>query len=143
MQKNQENASRYDDIIHLPHPVSKQHTQMSVYDRAAQFSPFAALSGYGDAIKETERFTGEKIELDEDARAILDEKLRAVLEQPRPRPEVTITYYQPDGKKAGGSYVTCTGRIKKTDPVQGLLVLEDGTKIPLADMSGIEDGIPE
>ena len=96
-------------MINLPHPVSKVHPQMPIAERAAQFSPFAALTGYGDAVKETARLTDAKIELDEDAKEILDEKLKQIREQIEEHPEIEITYFQPDERKKGGSYITITG----------------------------------
>ena len=128
----------YDDIIHLPHPTSVRHPRMSMIDRAAQFSPFQALTGYGDAIQETARLTGEKVELTEEEKAVLDEKLRFLTDTGN---EAAFTYFQPDGKKSGGSYVTALGAIKKLDPLEGRLVLADGTAIPINDILEIEDGV--
>ena len=128
----------YDDIIHLPHPTSVRHPRMSMIDRAAQFSPFQALTGYGDAIQETARLTGEKVELTEEEKAVLDEKLRLLADTGN---EAAFTYFQPDGKKSGGSYVTALGAIKKLDPLEGRLVLADGTAIPINDILEIEDGV--
>ena len=105
----------YDDIIHLPHPVSKTHPRMSMIERAAQFSPFAALTGYGAAIKETARLTDRKLELDEETQALLDLRQHFLLEHLAQRPEVTITYFEPDTRKEGGSYQTITARVKKLD----------------------------
>ena len=101
---------RYDDIIDLPHPTSKKHPRMPVRDRAAIFSPFAALAGHGAAIAETARLTQRRIELDEDGKALLDERQRILEEAAASHPEVTVTYFQPDAKKEGGRYVTVTGR---------------------------------
>ena len=128
----------YDDIIHLPHPTSVRHPRMSMIDRAAQFSPFQALTGYGDAIQETARLTGEKVELTEEEKAVLDEKLRLLADTGN---EAAFTYFQPDGKKSGGAYVTVLGAIKKLDPLEGRLVLSDGTAIPIDDILEIEDGV--
>ena len=128
----------YDDIIHLPHPTSVRHPRMSMIDRAAQFSPFQALTGYGDAIQETARLTGEKVELTEEEKAVLDEKLRFLTDTGN---EAAFTYFQPDGKKSGGTYVTVLGAIKKLDPLEGRLVLADGTAIPIDDILEIEDGV--
>ena len=131
----------YDDIINLPHPTSKQHPRMPIRDRAAIFSPFAALSGHGAAIAETARLTEQRIELDEDTRAELDWRQAILLEHIGEQPEVTITWFQPDEKKDGGTYVTTTGRLKKLDTVQRVLVLLDGTSIPLEDVAGLEGDI--
>ncbi|MFR0768325.1 MAG: hypothetical protein ACLSHO_00720 [Dysosmobacter sp.] len=103
----------YDNIINLPHPTSKRHPRMSLHDRAAQFSPFAALSGHAAALAETTRLTDRKIELDEDTRAELDRRQAVLLEQISEQPEITVTWFQPDGKKEGGRYITATGRLKK------------------------------
>ena len=128
----------YDDIIHLPHPTSPRHPRMPMVDRAAQFSPFQALTGYREAIQETARLTGEKVELTEEEKAVLDEKLRLLADTGN---EAAFTYFQPDGKKSGGSYVTALGAIKKLDPLEGRLVLADGTAIPIDDILEIEDGV--
>lgn len=126
--------SPYEDIINLPHHVSPTRPRMSRADRAAQFSPFAALSGYGDAVKETARLTGQRIELDESAKAALDEKLRLLAEVIEDRPETAITYFLPDRKKTGGEYVTVSGRVKRADSVQRELVMMNGTRIPVEDI---------
>ena len=128
----------YDDIIHLPHPTSPRHPRMPMIDRAAQFTPFQALTGYGEAIQETARLTGEKVELTEDEKAVLDEKLRHLTDT---GDEAAFTYFKPDSKKSGGSYVTALGTIKKLDPLEGRLVLSNGTAIPIDDILEIEDGV--
>lgn len=122
---------RYDDIIHLPHPTSATHPRMSLYDRAAQFSPFAALTGHDAAIRETVRLTDEKVELDEDVTARLDEEMRVIQEQlKKKRPvAVTITYFEPDEKKSGGTYVSCSGNVKRVDEYERAVVMEDGLVI--------------
>jgi len=122
---------RYDDIIHLPHHVSDNHPQMDILDRAAQFAPFAALTGHDAAIKETARLTEERMELDDNSKEILDEQMRNIREHISEHPMVTITYFRPDEKKDGGSYVTITGRIKKIDEYERIIVLEDGIIIPV------------
>ena len=127
----------YDDIIHLPHPTSPRHPRMRMIDRAAQFSPFQALSGFGSAIRETARVTGERVELTEDEKAVLDEKLRCLCETGG---EAVFTWFLPDEKKDGGAYATNLGTIKKIDPLQGIVVLMDGTVIPIEDILEIEDG---
>ena len=128
----------YDDILHLPHPTSKNHPRMSIQERAAQFSPFAALTGHAAAIAETARLTDQKMELDEDTRAELDRRQAILLEHISERPEVTITWFRPDERKEGGAYVTTTGRLKKIDQVERILVLMDGTNIPLEDVAALE-----
>ncbi len=127
---NHEERHRYDDIIDLPHHVSKTHSQMPLSDRAAQFAPFAALTAHGEAVKETARLTDERIELDEDCRAALDLKLLQIHRQQAAHPSVTITYFVPDRQKAGGAYVEAAGRVKKIDEYERAVILTDGTKIP-------------
>lgn len=128
----------YDDIIHLSHPTSKNRPRMSIHDRAAQFSPFAALSGHAAAIAETARLTDRKLELDEDTKAELDRRQAILLEHISERPEITVTWFRPDEKKAGGAYVTTTGRLKKINEIERVLVLTDGARIPLEDVAGLE-----
>ena len=131
----------YEDILNLPHHVSKTRPQMSMLDRAAQFSPFAALTGYDDAIKETGRLTDEKIELDEDTKAALDMKQAYLIEMIDEQPEISITYFLPDTKKSGGAYVTVTGNLKRFDEYERLLILTDGKKIPMDDIADIESDL--
>lgn len=132
------NNHEYVDIIDLPHHVSATRPQMSMIDRAAQFSPFAALTGYDAAIKETGRLTDERIELSEESRAALDRKQQLLLDNLPDRPVVSVTYFVPDERKSGGAYVTVTGIVKKVDDYQRLLLLTDGTKIPLDDILDLE-----
>lgn len=132
----------YDDIISLPHPVSGSHPPMPVAERAAQFSPFAALTGFEDAIRETGRLTDSKVELDEDARELLDEKikrLRRLQAESGEMPWAAVTYFRPDEKKDGGAYVTVTGRVKRVDEYERVLVLQDGKRISLGDIVGMEE----
>lgn len=131
----------YEDILNLPHHVSKTRPQMSMLDRAAQFSPFAALTGYDDAIKETGRLTDEKIEMDEDREAALDMKQAYLIEMIDEQPEISITYFLPDTKKSGGAYVTVTGNLKRFDEYERLLILTDGKKIPMDDITDIESDL--
>lgn len=127
----------YEDIINLPHHVSPTRPRMSMSDRAAQFSPFAALSGFEDAIHETARATGRKIEPDESAKAVLDEKLRLLAETIEDRPRAAVTYFLPDKKKSGGEYVTAAGNVKKIDSIQREVVMLSGTRIPIDDILDI------
>lgn len=127
----------YDDIINLPHHQSPTRQHMSVHDRAAQFSPFAALVGYGDAVRETARLTDERPQLDEDARASLDEMLRFLQENPD-RQQVSILYFKPDQKKTGGEHLSVTGVIKKMDFYERTITLEDGTVLSVDDILDIE-----
>ena len=111
---------------------------MPLADRAAIFSPFAALSGHGDAIRETARLTERRMELDEDAKAELDRRQAVLLEHLGEQPEVTVTWFRPDERKEGGAYLTTTGRLKKIDALGRRLVLLDGTGIPLEDVADLE-----
>lgn len=131
----------YDDIIDLPRHISKKRPQMSMIDRAAQFSPFAALTGYEAAIQETARLTEEQSFLDEDSKAELDRRLRVLTEQHIDKPEVDITYFQPDEKKEGGAYVTASGRIKKIDDVERTVCLMDGRKILIEQIVNVESSV--
>lgn len=133
-----DNNRNYEDIIDLPHHVSATRPRMSNIDRAAQFSPFAALVGYDAAVKETARLTDDWMELDENSKTILNEKLHMVLEHAEMNPEIIITYFVKDTKKAGGAYVTTTGILKKVDTYEQMLVMRDGIRIPLADIFEIE-----
>lgn len=141
MQKNIDHSHRYDDIIDLPRPVSKIHPPMPVSDRAAQFSPFAALTGHEAAIRETARLTDRKIELDENSKEILNEKLLLVISRIKEQPEVTLTYFVPDSKKGGGSYVVKNGRVKKFDDYGGVLILTDGTNILFDDVIDLDGNL--
>lgn len=123
---------RYDDIIDLPHPVSQCHPQMPLADRAAQFSPFAALTGLDAALQETARLTDQRITLDEYEQAELDKTLQALREAAPQHPAVEITYFQPDARKAGGQYVTSVGHVKRIAEYEQQLILTEGTSIPLA-----------
>lgn len=123
--------NRYDEIMELPHHISKTRPQMPMSDRAAQFAPFAALTSYDSAIKETGRMTDERIELDEEALTALDRKYQLLMDTLDDAPEVTIIYFQPDERKAGGQYVTATGTVKKVDTFGRRIILQDGTRIPL------------
>ncbi len=131
-------SGKYDDIIILPHHTSSKHPRMSMLDRAAQFSPFKALTGYEDAVRETARITGQRIELDEKEIASLNIKIRLLIEKIEDFPEVAITYFVPDIRKAGGEYVTAIGRLKKLDDYKKEIVLLDGKHIPLNDIYEIE-----
>lgn len=138
MDGNLKETHRYDDIIDLPHHVSDRHPHMPISDRAAQFAPFAALSGFGDTIEETARVTEERIELDDDQKAELDLKLRMLRELLPQRPEVSIVYFVPDPRKAGGAYVTLSGHIIKMDDFSRVVVMDDGAEIPIDNIFEIE-----
>lgn len=133
---------KYDDIINLPHHVSKTYPQMSMYSRAAQFAPFAALTGYEGQIKETARLTNDRIDIDEELKSILDSKLQEIQDKLKTRPTVEFTYFVPDSKKDGGKYVTVAGIIKKIDEYKQVIVLENKQEIPIQeiiDISIVED----
>lgn len=135
---NDGTISPYDDIINLPHHTSAARRHMSAYDRAGQFSPFAALTGHDAAISETARLTETRIELDEYSKADLNQRLCIIQEQPDEQPEVSITYFQPDNKKSGGAYITAAGCVKKIDDYKRTVVMQDDTQIPIEDILAIE-----
>ena len=130
--------SEYDDIIDLPRPKSK-HEPMPMGDRAAQFSPFAALTGYEDAIDETARLTDARVELGESAVEELERALAGIAARISERPDVTVTYFVPDGRKSGGAYVTRAGALKRIDEAEREIVFADGTRIAVWDIVSIED----
>ena len=129
---------KYNEIMELPHHVSKTRPQMPMSDRAAQFAPFAALTGYDSAIKETGRLTDEKIELDEETLTVLDRKYQLLMDALDEAPEIEITYFKPDERKAGGKYVSATGTVKKVDDFERLITMQDGLKIPMDDVLSID-----
>lgn len=131
----------YDDIVDLPHPTSMKHPRMPLADRAAQFSPFAALTGHEAAIRETARITDRRVELDEDEKVALDRKLRLLTEHLAERPAVRITYFLADQRKDGGSYEIAEGSMKKVDEIARMVVLTDGRRIPIEDIYEIESGL--
>lgn len=128
----------YEDIIHLPHHVSKKHSQMSLLDRAAQFSPFAALTGHEDAINETARIVDAQIILEEDEKDILNANLQEIKMHLAEHPEVEITYFKPDELKSGGRYERICGHIKKIDEYKKCIILENSEIIRMEYMIGIE-----
>lgn len=137
-----ENIShKYDDIINLPHHVSKKHPQMSLHDRAAQFSPFAALTGHKAAINETARLTDEKQILSEDVIAKLNEQLNLIKENIGTNLIVTITYFVPDDRKSGGAYISNTGVVKKINEYNHTVILTDNTVIPIEQISEMQSDI--
>ena len=131
-------TGKYDDIIHLPHPTSPRHPRMPVHDRAAQFSPFAALSGHDAAIHETARLTDCKIELAEDQKRELDNKMQMLMPLLPEHPEVVVTYYVPDFAKEGGAYITFTGNLKRIDPINYTLYFTDNTMIVPEDVLSLD-----
>ena len=135
---NENDDHKYDDIINLPHPTSRNHPRMPIADRAAQFAPFAALTGHEAAIKETARLTDEKIILSDEVIDGLNEKLGIIAKNIGSGQTVAVTYFVPDDKKAGWVYVTHTGIVKKLDLYKHSLVMTDGEIIPIGQISGIE-----
>lgn len=131
-------SGKYDDIIDLPHPTSQNHPRMSLHDRAAQFSPFAALTGHDAAIAETGRLTDQRVELDEYEMARVDAELQRIQELLPGRPTVSITYFVPDERKNGGSYQTVTGEVRRIDTVSGTIQMADRRLIPIEDIFSIE-----
>lgn len=129
---------KYDDIINLPHHVSLTHPHMSRLDRAAQFSPFAALTGYDAAIKETARLTDKKVELGEYELEELNRTLQELSDHISQHPQVMVTYFEPDKCKEGGAYITVSKEIKRIDEIEKAIYLTDGSKIPLADIFSIK-----
>ncbi len=134
-------TARYDDIIHLPHPNSSKHPRMAALGRAAQFAPFAALTGYEGTIRETARLTDAKAELDEDKIAALDMKLRFLADHLSECPKVSVTYFKPDSRKQGGAYQTMTGTVKKIDAFEKTVLMAEGTLISIADIFEISGSL--
>ena len=128
----------YDDIINLPHHVSPNRRRMSNVERGAQFSPFAALTGYEAAVEEAARLTDGKKELTEEMKAIIDAKIQAISEHPDAEPQVTITYFKPDERKEGGAYVRVTGAVKEIDRLGKTIVLTGNTRIPMEQIREID-----
>lgn len=132
---------RYDDIIDLPHHVSATRPHMPMSDRAAQFQPFRAITGYEDAVRETARLTDERVELTEDEKALLDARLQKLADEIGSQPRVALTYFQPDKKKTGGAYVSVTGQLKKIDDYEGAVVLTGEKRILIEDIVDIQFNI--
>jgi len=133
--------SRYDDMLDLPRPAMPRAKPLTGLERAAQFSPFAALSGYEAAIREAARLTEPAVELAEDAAAALDKKLRLLARQLPCRPQVTVTWFEPDARKEGGALRVFTGRLRRVDETAGLLIFEDGQRLPLAAVRALESEV--
>ena len=131
----------YDDMIHLPHYQSKTRKRMSVSDRAAQFAPFAALTGHDEAVKETARLTEGYVELDEYELEELNRKLLYLQEHLDEKPQVTVTFFVPDAKKSGGAYRIVSGTVKKLLQFEGLIVMEDETEIFIERILSIESDL--
>ncbi len=129
---------KYDDILNLPYHVSNTRPHMSMHDRAAQFSPFAALTGYDDTVRETARLTDEKLELTADRINDLNQKIAFLKEHAEERPEITVEYFIPDEKKSGGKYVTLLGKFRRIDEYNHNMVFTSGEEIPLNDIFEID-----
>lgn len=136
-------TTKYDDIINLPHHISVTHPRMSTINRAAQFSPFAALTGHGSAVKETVRLTDKRIELDEGIKDELSHRMQIVSDSIKEQPEISITYFKPDEKKDGGEYITAISSVKKIDEHGRVVVMNDCTIIHIDDIINIDGEIFE
>lgn len=123
--------NKYDDIINLQHHVSEKHPHIPLEVRAAQFAPFAALTGYEDEIEEAGRLTDKRLDLDDEEKNILDCKMQIIKNKILARPIVTFTYFVPDLHKDGGKYVTVTGVVRRIDEYKQVVILEDKTRIPI------------
>lgn len=134
-------SNKYDSIINLPHHVSEKRPRMPMIDRAAQFAPFAALTGYDDAVKETGRLTDKATELPEYIKANINDKLRIVMECIDLQPEINITYFVPDSKKSGGAYISVTGIVKSVEEYERSVILVDKTVIPIDRIYAIDGKI--
>ena len=128
----------YEDIVDLPHHISKKHPQPTMADRAARFAPFAAITGYEEMVLEEARVTDERIEMDESSKAALNEKLNMILEVVDEQPEVSITYFEPDKKKSGGAYVNITGIVKRIDEYEHFVIMTDGKKINIDEIYNLQ-----
>lgn len=128
---------KYEDIIDLPHFEPKKHPRMSIYNRSAQFAPFAALTGYEDAIFETGRITDKKIELDEDTKYIIDLKLQDIEKRIKEKLDVKVTYFVKDKRKSGGRYIEYIGKLKRIDTHKEILIFDDNVKICVNDIIDI------
>lgn len=124
----------YEDIVDLPHHISKKHPQPTMADRAARFAPFAAITGYEEMVLEEACVTDDRIEMDESSKAALNEKLNMILEFIDEQPDIKITYFEPDKRKVGGAYVTVTGTVKRIDEYEHLVIMTDGKKINIDDI---------
>lgn len=131
----------YSDIMDHPHYQSKKRPHMSMYDRAAQFSPFAALTGYEGIVSEAARFTNERVELGDKEKDILNAKLQIIGEHIKEHPELELTYFQKDKKKTGGAYLKKTAQIKRIDDLERIMYFTDGTNLPMDDITDMQGEI--
>lgn len=141
MRNDTDEEGKYADIIDLPHHQSKKHPHMPLADRAAQFSPFAALTGHRDAVKETARLTEAKMELNDEAKTFLNARVLYLAENIMESPEASITFFVPDGRKAGGAYITKTGAVKRIDEYERTIVMADDAVIRIDDIVAIEGAV--
>ena len=131
----------YEDIVELPPHISKKHPQPTMMDRAARFAPFAAITGYEEMVLEEARVTEERMDLDEGALSLLNEKLNMIQEFIDEEPEIKITYFEPDKKKSGGAYVSVTGIVKRIDEYEHFVIMMDGKKISIEEIYGLESDL--
>lgn len=131
----------YEDIVNLPRHISKVHPQATMADRAARFSPFAAISGYEDMVKEVARVTEERIDITDATKELLNEKMNMIIEFLDEQPEVTITYFEPDKKKDGGAYVSITGTVKRIDEYERIVLMSNDKKIRIDEIYAIESDL--
>lgn len=134
-------TEKYDDIINLPRHISKKRPPMAIKDRVAQFSPFAALTGHDAEVKETARITEKRVELDQYMKEKLNHKLQILMDKVKEEPEINITYFEPDDKKDGGTYITIIGTVKKIDKYNKIILMKDYVSIPLDEIIDIEEEI--
>ena len=138
---NVNNDFPYSDIVNLPHHVSSKHPHMSAADRAAQFAPFAALTGFGALVTETARLTDERRDMDEYEKDALSERLSLLRDSADQQPEISVTFFRPDGRKSGGAYVTVGGAIKKYKEDERRILMIDGTEIPIDDIYAVDGAL--
>lgn len=131
----------YEDIVNIPRHISKVHPQATMADRAARFSPFAAISGYEDMVKEAARVTEERIDITDATKELLNEKLNMIIEFLDEAPVVTITYFEPDKKKDGGAYISITGTVKRIDEYERIVLMSDDKKIRIEEIYAIESDL--
>ena len=129
---------KYDDIINLPNPTPTCRPRMAALDRAAQFAPFAALTGYDAVVEEAARLTDARLELSEDMKTMLNGKMQMILDDLDNEPFVTITHFLPDKRKAGGAYVDVSGIVEKIDEYERCIIMKDETKIPIEQVRAID-----
>ena len=129
---------RYDDMIHLPHHQSTKRAHMSLHDRAAQFAPFAALTGHEAAIEETARLTEDEITLDDTALADINDRLYEISQHLSEQWKVSVTYFRPDAKKQGGAYLTDVGTIRKINEIEQFIIMDSGICIKMEQIIRIE-----